>query len=301
MDAVRGLAADNVWRSLLTESVRATVGSSFEHAVNVELDGSLVTLVTATGRPAPGALVTDAQGFPRLPPGTNVEIGSGWVRCGSVRVDATTCRFFSCEATAVDSLTLPLDSTRWRDALLRHAVPGSFVPADAPSPFDRALHLRLVIAAQQFQHALGAALTATGTARLDEAVGGLVGLGVGLTPSGDDYLVGSLAALHHLPAAGAVVPIVSALDAAVAVWASGSTTVSEHFLKAAAEGRFHHDVRCAAVAALSAPGDVEAAFEQVAAIGSTSGTDVLHGLVDTLSTCLTLTQSDVSDVKETSK
>ncbi|MDN5766957.1 MAG: DUF2877 domain-containing protein [Humibacillus sp.] len=301
MDAVRGLAADNVWRSLLTESVRATVVSSFDHAVNLELDGSLLTLVAASGRPAPGALVTDAPGFPRLAAGTSVEIGAGWVRCGSVSVDATNCRFFSCEATAVDSPALPPDTTRWRDALLACAVPGSFVATGSQSPFDRALHLRLVIAAQQLQHALGAALTATGTVRLDGAVGGLVGLGVGLTPSGDDYLVGSLAALHHLPPAGTlgpVGPVVVALDATVAVWASGSTAVSEHFLRAGAEGRFHHDVRWAATAALSSPGDVTAAFEQVAAIGSTSGTDVLHGLVDTLSTCLALTQPDVSDVKE---
>lgn len=283
MDAVRGLAADAVWSSLLTGSAQATVGSSFDRAVNLELDGSLLTLVTASGRPAPGALVTDAGRLPHVPVGTGVEIGAGWVRCGAVNVDATHCRFFSCAATAVESNSALPDPLRWRQALLKHAVPGSFLPSHSPSPFDRSLHSRLVLAARQFQQALGAALTATGTARLDWAVGGLVGLGVGLTPSGDDYLVGSLAALHHLRPAD---PVVSAVGTAVTAWASATTTISQHFLRAAAEGRFHHDVLRAATVALTAPAEVSVAFGRVAAIGSTSGTDVLHGLVDTLSTGL---------------
>ena len=114
MDAVRGLAADAVWSSLLTGSAQATVGSSFEHAVNLEIDGSLLTLVTMNGRPAPGALVTDAARLSRVPAGTSVEIGAGWVRGGQVRVDATNCCFFSCEATAVASHTVRPDPPRWR-------------------------------------------------------------------------------------------------------------------------------------------------------------------------------------------
>ena len=286
MDAVRGLAADTVWRPALTASARATVGSSFDRAVNLEIDGRLLTLVTASGRPAPGALVTDAERFPRLPVGTSVEIGAGWVCCGSIRVDATECRYFSCRAMTVGSRALEPDPDRWRDALLDQSVTGSFVSTPLPSAFDRALHRRLVAAAANLQHELGGALSGVGEPRLTAASEGLVGLGVGLTPSGDDYLVGSLAALHHV---GAPARVVSALGAAVlAALAriSATTTVSKHFLEAAAEGRFQHDILRAAEAALTAPDDVVAAFGAVAQIGSTSGTDVLHGLVDTLATCL---------------
>ena len=295
MDAVRGLAADAVWRLPLTASARATVESSFEHAVNLELDETLLTLVTVSGRPAPGALVTDAECFPRLPVGTDVEIRAGRARIGSLRVDAVDCHFFSCDAVPVLPPLVSIDPACWWGALLEQSVPGSFVPTSAPSPFDRALHRRLISAAQHYQHGLGAALSGRDVDRLEAAVSELVGLGVGLTPSGDDYLVGSLAALHHLGTTG---PVVSVLGGAVAAQASRTTTLSRHFLSAAAGGRFHHDVRWAATAALTAPAEVAAAFSRVAAIGSTSGTDVLHGLVDTLSTCFVPTHPVSSETKE---
>jgi hypothetical protein len=59
-----------------------------------------------------------------------------------------------------------------------------------------------------------------------------------------------------------------------------TTDVSAHYLRAAARGRFHHDVRAAAEAALRDAADLEAVFQRLSEVGSTSGGDALLGIVD---------------------
>ena len=65
-----------------------------------------------------------------------------------------------------------------------------------------------------------------------------------------------------------------------------TTSVSGHFLRAALEGRFHTDIADAAIASLTAPTRISAAVQRVSLIGSTSGTDALYGLSETLNTCV---------------
>lgn len=310
MRLVRGLAADLAWRPLLAASARATVESSFEHAVNLVVDGQLLTVVGTRGRPAPGALLTTAAVLPRLPVGTTGRVGGGAVRLEGLHVDAGACEFFSCAPEPLTTPVLP-EPDRLRRVLLDHAVAGSFVAGPTASPFARALRGRLVTASRQLQDALEVAMRYGDVAGIGSSVTGLVGLGVGLTPSGDDYLIGCLAALHQLGehnTVEAVRVVRTALAAVVAATAQDpdrTTRVSRHFLAAAAEGRFHHDIARAATAALTpaasqgtsqgtsqatpsgatraTPMDVP--FRDVVAIGSTSGTDALFGLVDTLTTC----------------
>lgn len=114
---------------------------------------------------------------------------------------------------------------------------------------------------------------------LTPAAAALIGLGTGLTPSGDDYLVGALAVLTLHPATSTLRRL---LAHAVTVKADTTTPVGGHYLRAAADRCFHHDITRAARCAVTGSDDLEAAFEAVAAIGSTSGTDTLTGIVDTL-------------------
>ncbi len=111
---------------------------------------------------------------------------------------------------------------------------------------------------------------------LTEAARQLAGLGHGLTPAGDDYLVGAMAALWLLGDRD---------QAAMIAWSAAphTTTLSSAFLTAAAQGQFaepwHQLAR-----ALARQSAVEcgAAVQRITAIGASSGRDALAGFAASL-------------------
>jgi hypothetical protein len=105
----------------------------------------------------------------------------------------------------------------------------------------------------------------------------LVGLGPGLTPSGDDFLMGALAVLDALGRT----KMHAALGHAVAAAALTLTSpLSACFLRAAAAG--HVGERVHGMVAATLIGDVEAALAAARRIGHTSGWDALAGVATTL-------------------
>jgi Protein of unknown function (DUF2877) len=106
---------------------------------------------------------------------------------------------------------------------------------------------------------------------------GLVGLGPGLTPSGDDFLLGALALLDALAERNAH----AALAAAVAALSPALTSpLSLCFLRAGANGHVGehlHSIVCAAVS-----GHIEAAIATATRIGHSSGWDMLTGAASVL-------------------
>jgi hypothetical protein len=123
-------------------------------------------------------------------------------------------------------------------------------------------------------------------ARLVAAIRMAAGLGVGLTPAGDDFILGLAAACRcrgesapaNAPAsAPALAPaLLSEIDAI----ADSTTLLSGFMLKAASQGRWPEPVRDL-IAALSA-GDLlelDRAVERTLALGATSGQDVLAGII----------------------
>ncbi len=111
------------------------------------------------------------------------------------------------------------------------------------------------------------------------AARGLVGLGEGLTPAGDDYLVGALAALHRI---GEGWPTGEApLRNAVIAHACRTTpTISAAFLCYAVAGHFSEPLRDLAMADSAAA--ARAAAVTLARMGATSGADTLAGMRETL-------------------
>jgi hypothetical protein len=108
-----------------------------------------------------------------------------------------------------------------------------------------------------------------------EVATGLIGLGPGLTPSGDDALVGIEAALHALgsPSAGFLALVVGDLD-------DRTTAIAATFLRHAAAGEFAERLHTL-LAALLGFGDeaIATAIARAAAWGATSGTDCLLGVL----------------------
>jgi len=132
---------------------------------------------------------------------------------------------------------------------------------------------------------------ARATAEIDR----LVGKGEGLTPAGDDAIVGFLAAIGALAGSDAEqVGFVRALSAAVAARAARTTDISAHYLRLAAGGHFNADVTRlvhalmggesrdgAALPAIGATADspLHLALEAALNVGATSGADMVAGMI----------------------
>jgi hypothetical protein len=126
--------------------------------------------------------------------------------------------------------------------------------------------------------ALERALTARDADRVAGCVASLVGRGPGLTPSGDDALVGALAVLHRLAAAGD--PSTELLGRPVTAHLHRTGDISAHYLRLAAAG--HLGERLVALCDALATGPtaaVDRAAAAVLATGATSGADALLGVV----------------------
>ena len=107
-----------------------------------------------------------------------------------------------------------------------------------------------------------------------EAIDGIVGLGPGLTPSGDDVLIGALAMLDALGERETHVALSHAINAIT----PGQTSPLSHcFLRAAVaghiSGRFHTIVSSVII------GDIDRAIDTARTIGHSSGWDMLTGAV----------------------
>ena len=103
----------------------------------------------------------------------------------------------------------------------------------------------------------------------------LLGRGPGLTPSGDDVLIGFIAMCAHAHREWGL-PDPAPLAAALAAIAPARTTaVSAALLSEAAHGRFAPVVGAVCRAG---PADLPAALARLAVVGATSGLDTLVGV-----------------------
>ena len=218
----------------------AEVHSVFERAINLLWsDGRLLTLQGPGRLGAPFAVALS-----RLPEGGAVAPG--------MRLDPAAFDWGAAETVDVHMPPGPLGFPV--DALMCPPVGASIAtPARA---LERALASRD-----------GGAVVA--------AARGLIGLGEGLTPAGDDCLVGALAVLHRLaPEWLANDPQIT--EELTAAARTRTTDISRDFLLEALAGRFAESVLVVVTAesALS----VRRAAERLARVGATSGADTLAGI-----------------------
>jgi hypothetical protein len=109
----------------------------------------------------------------------------------------------------------------------------------------------------------------------NDAVSDLVGLGPGLTPSGDDFLIGALAALSAVGQTN----MRAALGRAVVAAAGRTSPLSASLLRAAAAGHVGENLHAMVAAIIT--GDADGAIDAATRIGHTSGWDALAGAVVT--------------------
>ena len=119
------------------------------------------------------------------------------------------------------------------------------------------------------------ALEAGDRTRAAEAAARLVGLGPGLTPSGDDVLVGIEAALHALarPSAGFLALAMGGVE-------ERTTALAATLLRHAGAGEFAERLHVLLAALLGSDDEaIPAAIDRAVAWGATSGTDCLLGVL----------------------
>ena len=115
-----------------------------------------------------------------------------------------------------------------------------------------------------------------------ESANNLVGLGVGLTPSGDDVLAGLMASLIIVARNLAYdADFVQRFNREIIARVSGRTTLlSQEYLTHAARGDINEHVAVLVEKVLTGkPKDVEITGKRVLAVGETSGTDAVLGIL----------------------
>jgi len=267
------------------------VRSVYRQACNVELDsGALLTLLSAALGNLPHG-IRCALPEPKdlrvwLRPGQAVARDGSRLRTprGRVTIELSHAAPWRCELPACDVYARPAVQAMLATlAVLRErALRGGFAPlvlneADPGSPLEQAMRKRLLDSLPMLNRA-GASLDAALAAKALEQ---LAGLGPGLTPSGDDFIVGYLAALHsRCQLEPALRTFLRGLTAPLARLAAASNLLSRQFILNAVEGEFAEGLTqlVAAIATHDRQLAREAA-EQVASVGHSSGCDSLLGLL----------------------
>ncbi len=281
--SLRALSVDAaLLRGLGTSRQAARIHSVFERVVNLlTRDNQLLTLAHRNCDDAPATIVVDLESWATL----GLVPGAGaWLSDRRIVLDG--------------GLVIKLDSARqWRGALPPYphdetalranlAVAREYVErhgsgiALRPTPATRLTGIERASTDAFHRHARGLcrAIESNAQAMALEHVRGLVGLGPGLTPSGDDFLVGLLAALHIPGSPRRGWRRIGRQASACA--ARQTHVISATALRHAAEGRARAKLitLCEALMRSGARATLPAVAE-VIGIGSSSGTEIALGVM----------------------
>jgi len=273
-----------------------TVQSVFERAINIQLQGGLVSIVTEAAEMGPlninlrlpggskfpaSGLAVDAEvrvagSTLKLPNGTTVEFGSArtYAPRGRLAYPLLTADKLEANLEAMRSTAIRCGNLAGLGELI-----GLMAPKTQVASFER-LNLFSSAAVKRIV-GMENALRARDTRAVSEAVGGIVGLGPGLTPSSDDMLAGLVLLCSVFAKNGGRVlgrgELVAALEDTPIT--GKTTTLSSEFLKQAAMGVGNEPVMSLCAALLTqGPASVETKTNRVLSAGETSGTDTVLGL-----------------------
>lgn len=270
--AVAAVSADARLFDRLSEPATLRVHSRHERTVNLLQGDFLFCISTDELDDAPRTVRVGAAHWPQVAASADEAqiIGSAiWLDSSS---GAASCTILLDDARRWAPSHAPVDASRI--PALVEAIEASIRPAAARAGFERAVAAELTARTRRLEQAVAAA---DGPAVVD-AARRLLGLGVGLTPSGDDVLCG-LALVANLPGA-ATAAAMPALRTLADDLPAATTPVSAATLAEALDGRGRdrlHRLLSAATTADRAT-DLAAATASVRAIGHTSGADLLAGI-----------------------
>ncbi len=261
----------------------ATVGgrvlAAFERSAYLDLDGRVVALASANL--AAGPLTINIKPFGRLRglvPGREVTLSAGLLHVGAVAIDLRPASMWDPELAADGAATFARAPAARRAAveeLLAGAPDGSIAALLMPEP-----------PAGGLLQALGRGLDAlgelfSGRGRPDtvaQTIGqDIAGRGPGLTPSGDDLLIGILHALVVWPELVEAGKARDVRDLIATAARSRTTRISGAYLEAAGHGWAAEPWHALVRAFRDSPAATRVAVRRLLRIGETSGADALTG------------------------
>jgi hypothetical protein len=287
MTALRGMALASAAEHWLATTTSARVLNVFDRACNlINQDEAVLALVTSERGLTPFGLVVAGdqrlpfRGLPVDSP-VRVEHPTRCLKLGPLVIDYARAEHWEArpdwpsvrQAFAADRARLG----RLAAWAAQVELPGSLLDLYRPAQDGTALAQALLVMARQGALALITGLSVPDSARAQAGTRALAGLGGGLTPAGDDFIVGALlAAWAGLLGPGAV----SLAPALAAAAAPRTTTLSAAYLQAAAHGEClaHWHALFAAQLCDDWPA-TSAALEALVSIGHTSGADALAGFL----------------------
>jgi uncharacterized protein DUF2877 len=275
----------SIWGELAQRFVdrhrSARLAGVFARSLHLEAEGDFLCIGDAGICKGPLNAIVDIADWTRVAPRLPTAGGEAYIGAGSIEVRG---RVFGTAAASIwrppswprrargEDLDAALDLLARRareqapaDGIIRIVV-GS---VDEPgSPFE----LVARPAVRQMRDWLTARLSML---QHGPAPVGLLGLGPGLTPSGDDLLCGALVALHAIEQVDTARHIYAAITGAVA---TSTSALSLALLRAGAEGQCWEPLHATIIALLENK-PVDRDLWALARIGHRSGWDALAGVV----------------------
>jgi hypothetical protein len=243
----------------------------FERACNlVDGDGRVIALTLPEVGNGPFSIVVAGPPgcFESLSTGERVVVYPGSLAAGSLHIDLNAAQIWE------PRLVCPARPLFLNAAMTRIIQPY----ADWPNAAEVGLAAswRLSEGAARLMQAIAQVASGEKDEEVVAAAGQLAGLGGGLTPAGDDFLIGVMAALW-LTGQRTLLPEIAN------VAAPRTATLSAAFLRAAAQGEFIEPWHTLAQALCA--GEVESFRQAVAGVarfGASSGRDALAGFATTI-------------------
>ena len=282
--SARALSIDIALTRLLADgTTEAHVHSVFRRVINVMTpSGQLISLCGRGHDDGPWSLRADVDDWTAWPFQSGVAVCAdrdAVVLHGGLRVSLAGARTWDATATPItaDQAQLTARAHLLAGVIRDAGVPGGALPGPAPDPFA-------TIVAGHIGRGLAdirAGDLAGNGNDVEAAASCLLGLGPGLTPSGDDALTG-LALVVARPGSLATT-VLPALRNVLQRHADRTTALSRTTLLAALDGRGRQRLLdlLAALVSRDEPGPLllRARAERVMEIGHTSGTDIVSGVL----------------------
>jgi hypothetical protein len=269
----------------------ASVHSAFKSALNFSLSagGELLTLVISSEADLPQGIRLDTPAefsFEIFHPGEPVTCQDGFLRLGALTIELGSARRWKCDLSRLEiDITNPAVSAAWSlvwDALNRRQknLNAEIIAEDLFRP-DKTARTRVSFTAGKVMRALVDA-----TQRFDlagiSAVQTLIGLGSGLTPSGDDLLAGYIAGLWcTVSEKSDRAQFIAGFGKKIVQLSHLTNDISRTYLFHAAHGQVSSRLAMLAeeISRERKPEYILEAAESAIQIGNTSGMDAVTGLL----------------------
>nr|WP_314463524.1 DUF2877 domain-containing protein [uncultured Clostridium sp.] len=264
---------------ILNSASEGLVHSVYRKTINIQIGDYLLALQAACSPVSPVSLITqlDAASMETLPvfPDLEVKVSPGTLSVHGCNSVINFC--FSKAAifeSQLSSKSSPLSRFMLKSVLDRSAGAGFCTIFVSSCVKDQENNLETELVTAAAKHRLTACNTFMQTADYEKATEelvSLIGLGVGLTPSGDDFLCGVLAGL--ILTGNSDQPFTSVLKERIGANLNKTNDISRTFLQCALSSHFSKPIKDLVFPA--SPEDILASFE---AVGHSSGIDSLCGI-----------------------